>query len=168
MRSALRQNPSKAGPSVLDSGKPALFVLFAVIIHVLFALLFSEVTLSFKPPTAKRISLVLAPSRENQSEIVQTEAAWTSPQRLEPEFPVDETVSRLGAKLPELMQLDQPEETAFLSELSIPSVDIKDTAEKLCPRPSQELFSTLPAESKQMPIPEFALGSDFRDLSGEN
>ncbi|RJP17546.1 MAG: hypothetical protein C4520_16410 [Candidatus Abyssobacteria bacterium SURF_5] len=154
---------------MLHSGKPALFALFSVVVHILFVVLFAQVTLSFTPPPVKQLSLVLMSSGGGQSDIVQKEAVWISPKRIEPAFPVDAVLSELESEVPKWRHLAKPEDALFtLKETLLPVVDVKETADKLRPRPPDKLFAAPPAESKPMPTAEFALGPDLPRILHED
>jgi hypothetical protein len=154
---------------MLNSGKPIIFALFSVFIHALFALLFSRITLSFNPPEVRNVSLMLMTSGTGQSDIIQKEAVWSAPARLEPAFPVTEVLSDLESTIPQWMSLDRPEALVFAPRESLlPQVDINHAAEQLRPRCPIDIFAAPPAESKPMPTAEFALGSDFPDLFGKD
>jgi hypothetical protein len=154
---------------VLRTGKPTLFVFFSIIIHVSFALLFSQVTLSFNPPTAKQLTLTLVSGGGGKGDIIQKEAVWTAPQRVEPDFPVGEIYSRLEGEIPYRLSLDQPAEILLAPrEALIPSPKVSQVAEEVRPRPPKDLLAPLPAESKAVPTAEFALGSDIPELLNED
>jgi hypothetical protein len=154
---------------MLNSGKPVIFAFFSVLIHVFFALLFSKITLSFNPPAVKNVSLSLMTTGTGQSDIIQKEAVWSSPKRLEPAFPLTEVLAELESAVPQWMSLERPEALLFAPQESLlPQVDINHAAEKLRPRSPIDFFASPPAESKPMPTAEFALGSDFPDLFGKD
>jgi hypothetical protein len=154
---------------VLRTGKPALFILFSVIIHVSFALFFSQVTLSFTPPAEKQLTLTLLAAGAGKGDIIQKEAVWTAPQRVDPDFPVEEIYSRLQREIPYWLSLDQPDEALFAPRESlVPFPEIPQIAEKVRPHPPEDLLAPLPAESKPVPTAEFALGSDIRELLNED
>lgn len=154
---------------MLQSGKLAIFIVFSVIIHILFVIFFSHVTLSFTPPTAKKLSLALMTRGGRQSDIVQTQPVWVEPKRVEPDFPVKKVLSEMESEATDMRQIDQPESSVLTQqETLIPPPDIQEYAEKFRPRPSKDFFAPLPAETKPMPTAEFTLGPDFPELFDEN
>jgi hypothetical protein len=144
---------------VLYSGTIKIFVLFSIVIHVSFALLFAQVTLSFSPPTVRELSLTLVTRGGVQGEIIPSEAAWPMPPRAEPPLSVNEVLTSLDAEIEEWAQFGLPDSSFFSPDKTlIPHLEIADLAGRAHIGTSEGLFSQLPAESKATPIADFALG----------
>lgn len=151
--------------TMLYSGTIRIFVLFSIVIHVAFALLFAEVTLSFSPPIVRDLSLTLVTRGGVQGEIIPSEAAWPMPARAEPRLPVENVLRGLETEIEEWAQFGLPDSSFFSpDETLIPDPEIADLAGRASIGARADLFSQLPAESKAMPVADFALGPAAPDI----
>jgi hypothetical protein len=71
---------------VLDPAKLKIFALMSFVMHAAFVVLFARITLSFAPPEVKDLSLRIMTRAGAGGEIIQSEAAWPMPRRVEPGF----------------------------------------------------------------------------------
>ena len=144
---------------MLHPAKIKVFILFSILMHAAFALLFATVTLSFPPPPVKKLSLTIMTRGGGQGEIIQSEAAWPMPRRIEPEFSSEEGLRSFDIEIGEWMGFEQPNISSFSPKGSlIPKIEIAELAAKAQAGPPEELFARMPAESKARPLPDFALG----------
>ncbi len=152
---------------MLDSGKIKAFIIISLVMHLFFALIFNNVTARPTTPPDRKLSLFLVTRQASKSEIVQTTAAWPMPRRLEPDLPIAQTLKKLDSDAMQWAQVGLPD-TAYFSpkDTLIPQIQIAELAEKAYERDSTEALSRLPAESKSMPIADFALGPAFPEFSG--
>jgi hypothetical protein len=135
--------------------------------HAGFVLLFRNVTLSFSPPEAKNLSLTILVRGPGKGEIIQNEAAWPTPGRIEPPFPAQEALTRMSGDAQEWMRVGVPGAPYFtVKETLVPQLDIAALADMAYSEP-QDAFAQAPPESKAMPITEFALGPAFPTIFDE-
>jgi hypothetical protein len=152
---------------VLDSAKLKIFALMSVIIHVVFAVLFAQVTPSFQPPTLKRLSLTIMTREGAKGEIIRSEAAWPMPKRVEPGFAPDDALKDFGKEAAEWIEFRPPDPSLFEPKDTLsPGVNIRELAEKAYEPPANDFFSHPPPELKRMPVTDFALGPTAPDLLG--
>lgn len=150
---------------MLRSGKIAVFVLFSLVLHAGFALLFSEVRLSFTPPTVKELSLAIMARGGEQGEIIQSEAAWPTPSRLEPEFSAERMVKALESDTTRWTRFGVPAVSHFTPrETLAPEIDLGELAQKAHPGSHEQEFSQLAPERKTMPVADFALGPALPEI----
>lgn len=154
---------------MLYPGKVTIFAFFSILMHLAFALLFAKVTLSFSLPPVKELSLTLRTRGGGEGAIVQSKAAWPTPPRAEPAFSAEEVLGSLDAETEEWTQFGLPG-PAFFSpkETLAPQIEVAELAAKAYAGPPEGAFSRPPAESKAMPIADFALGSGFPEIFGSD
>jgi hypothetical protein len=151
---------------LLDSGKIKVFAVISILLHVAFVLLFGKVTFSSSPPD-KTIPLFFVTREASKAEIMQSTAAWPMPRRHEPPFPTEEALKRLDSDIMQWTQFGLPDSSHFSpKDTLIPQMKIAELAEKAYEGAPAEAFAQLPAESKPMPIADFALGPAFPEFSG--
>lgn len=144
---------------MLLPGKTRIFAMMSIFLHVAFAVLFAKVTLSFPPPPAKRLSLLIMTREGVRGEIIQNEAAWPIPHRIEPDFSVDDALEPFGTKVPEWIDYQMPPSSIFEPRETLTvKVDLKELAARAYEPPPEEFFSHLPPEMKPMPVTDFAIG----------
>jgi hypothetical protein len=152
---------------MLRPAKIKIFVLMSILMHVAFAMLFAETTLSFRPPPIKRLSLAIMIREGAKGEIIQSEAAWPTPKRIEPEFSADAALDDFKAEAVEWIYFQAPDPSLFEPiETLTPAVDFQQLAAKAYEGPSEEVFSNQPPEMKTMPATVFALGPAAPEILG--
>jgi len=155
--------------ALLHSDKIKIFLLFSVLIHVGFALLFTEVTLSFSPPIVRDLSLTLLTREGGQGEIIPSEAAWPTPPRSKPSFSAGEILATFETDIEDWTQFGLPDSSFFSpNNTLIPHVEIVELAAEARIDPPAGLFSHLPAETKATPIADFALGPAGPEIFGSD
>lgn len=153
---------------MLRSGKIGVFALFSVLMHVGFMALFHNVTLSFPPPLARDLSLTILVRGGGRGEIIQSEAAWPTPGRIEPEFSAEEALSLMRNEIRDWIHVTTPGLPYFTAkEPLVPKVDVAALADAAYPGAPRDAFAQAPPESKTMPMTEFALGPAFPALFDE-
>ncbi len=152
---------------MLDSGKIKVFVVLSVVMHVFFALMFNGVTVKPTVLPDKKLSLLLVAREASKTGIVQSTGAWPLPRRLQPALPAGQTLESLNPDIMRWAQVGLPDASYFSpKETIVPQIQIADLAEKAHEGTPTEVFAQLPAESKSMPIADFALGPAFPEFSG--
>lgn len=136
-----------------------------MLIHVVFAVLFAEVTLSFPPPVVKGMSLTILTREGGSAEIVRSEAAWPMPKRVEPEFSAGKALKGLDAGVEVWGRPVMSDSFFFVSpETMVSHKGVVELTDEAYSRPPDELFSRPHAESKAMPVTDFALGPTLPDI----
>jgi hypothetical protein len=152
---------------MLRPAKIKIFALMSILMHMAFALLFAKTTLSFPPPPMKTLSLAIIIREGAKSEIIQSEAAWPTPERAEPEFSVDISAADFEAEAVEWIYFQPPDPSLFEPlETLTPAVDFQQLAAKAYEPPPEEMFSHQPPEMKTMPATLFALGPAAPEILG--
>ena len=152
---------------MLRPAKVTVFALMSILMHVAFAMLFAETTLSFRPPPIKKLSLAIMIREGAKGEIIQSEAAWPTPARIEPEFSPDASMADFQAAADEWIYFQTPDPSLFEPiETLTPAVDLKQLAAKAYDLPPEEVFSNQPPEMKTMPAAVFALGPAAPEILG--
>lgn len=137
---------------MLPPGKPAIFICLSIVVHLLFALLFSEVALT-SPPAPKRMSLIFLPGPLTQSDI--REVVWTAPQPVTPRFPIDLILANLEQEATDWLTIDRPPASLFVPpEILFPPMEIGEVAKEIRPQLAQDFLDLPPADSKPMPLVE--------------
>jgi hypothetical protein len=153
--------------TVLQPAKVKIFAFMSVLIHVAFVILFAEVILSFQPPPVRKLALTIITRGGAKGEIVQTEAAWPMPGRIEPDFSPEKALDSFGAEIAEWIDFGAPDPSLFEpKETLMPAVDLQKLAAKAYAPPPEELFSHPAPELKTMPPTDFALGPSVPELLG--
>jgi hypothetical protein len=143
---------------VLHPAKLKLFVLLSVLMHIAFALLFAEVSLSFPPPQIQDMSLTILIQGKGRGDIVQVEAAWPMPERIEPEFSAQDTLKGFDKDIRNWTQLGMPDLSVFSpKDAIVPRMKTADFAAEALSGSSKDLITHIPAASKPVPIIDFAL-----------
>lgn len=139
----------------------------SALIHVVFAVLFAEITLSFPPPPIKKLALTIMIREGAKGEIIQSEAAWPTPQRhAEPGFSPDATLESFGPEASGWIDFETPDPSLFEPEKPLAaSVDIGRLAARAYDPPA-ELFSRPAPALKTMPLTDFALGPAAPEIFG--
>jgi hypothetical protein len=151
---------------LLHPTKLKFFVLISIFMHVGFAILFAKVSLSFVPPQVKKLSLVIMTRGEGRGDIVQDEAAWPMPKRMEPDFSAENELKSLEAEIKKWTRAGMPDLSFFSPKESIfPKMEITELAAEAHIKPPEELFSHLAAESKPRPLADFALRPAVPEIS---
>ncbi len=154
---------------MLLPARTKVFVTLSVFMHLAFALLFAEVTLSFPPPPIQKLSLMIITRGGGQGEIVQSEAGWPTPNRLEPGFSADRALKSLDADIPKWMEYAAPDPSIFTPRDALaPDIDIAELAAKAYEGAPGELFSHPPAESKPRPMAGLAIGPAVPEIFGSD
>ncbi len=137
--------------------------------HVAFALLFAQVIPSFSLPPVKELSLTLRTRGGGEGEIVQSKAAWPTPPRAEPAFSAEGVLKSFDADIEKWTQFGSPDIPSFSpKDTLVPRIDVAGLASKAYAGPPEGAFSRPPAESKVMPIADFALGPGFPEVFGSD
>jgi hypothetical protein len=152
---------------VLHPADVKIFGVMSVLIHVAFAVLFAEITLSFPPPPVRKLALTIMIREGAKGEIIQSEAAWPTPERqAAPGFSPDETLESFGSEATGWIDFETPDASLFDPKKPLAdSVDIGRLAAKAYAPPA-ELFSPPPPELKTMPLTDFALGPAAPEIFG--
>lgn len=133
--------------------------MMSILVHVVFAILFANVTLSFHLPPTKRLSLAIMIREGAKGEIIQSEAAWPTPTRIEPELPPATIPNDAEALAREWIHFQPPDAALFEPiETLTPDVDFQQLAAKAYEMPPEKVFANQPPETKAMPVADFALG----------
>jgi hypothetical protein len=152
---------------VLHPADVRIFGVMSVLIHVAFAVLFAEVTLSFPPPPVRKLALTIMIREGARGEIIQSEAAWPTPERHDaPGFSPDKILDNFGHETAEWIDFETPDPSLFdPKEPLADSIDIGRLAARAYDPPA-ELFSPPPPELKTMPLTDFALGPAAPEIFG--
>ncbi len=139
----------------------------SALIHVAFALLFAETTLSFTPKPVRTLALSIMIREGAKGEIIQSEAAWPTPGRhAAPGFSPDETLDSFGSEAAEWIDFEAPDPSLFEPKKPlVASIDIGRLAAGAYEPPTQ-LFSRPPPEFKAMPLTDFTLGPAAPEIFG--
>lgn len=152
---------------MLHPAKVKIFALMSVAMHVAFAVLFAEITLSFTPPVVKKLSLTIMTRESARGEIIQSEAAWPMPARSEPDFSPDATMQEFGSEATQWIDFRKPDPSLFeQDETLIPVIDLKNLAAKAYEPPPNELYAHPSPELKTMPVTDLALGPAVPEIFG--
>ncbi len=139
---------------MLESGKFKIFIILSFLTHVLFSLLFGMVGLSFDPPSARELSLMLLTRGGGEGDIIQIEPGWPLPPKIEPRLLADRVSPDLVPQIEEWTEIGVPEPLQFLpTGKVIPELEIPRLVEGGRREPPPHIFSRLPKEAK--PMPEF-------------
>ena len=146
-----------------------VFALLSALIHIGFALLFANLTLSFPPPPVKELSLTIMTRGGGQGEVIQSEAGWPTPKRFEPDFSAEKALQSLDDDIPKWIEYGTVDSSLFVPDDALtPNIDIAQLAAKADEAAPEEIFSHLPAESKTRPIPDFAVGPAMPEIFGSD
>ena len=143
---------------MLHPVKLRLFILLSVLMHVTFAVLFAKVGLSFPPPQSQEMSLRILIQGKGRGDIVQSEAAWPMPGRIEPDFSAHNVLVGFDKEIKNWTQLGMPDLSAFSpKDAVVPRMKTAELAAEAFSGSSEEQISGMPAASKPVPIVDFAL-----------
>lgn len=152
---------------MLRPAKIEIFALMSILMHVTFVMLFAETTLSFRPPQVKTLSLAIMIREGAKGEIIQSEAAWPRPERIEPEFSPAESPADFKAQAVQWIDFQPPDPSLFEPiETLTPPVDLQQLAAKAYEPPPEELFTNQPPEMKTAPETVFTLGPAAPEILG--
>ena len=143
---------------MLHPAKLRLFVLLSVLMHIAFAVLFAKVSLSFPPPQSQELSLTILIQGKGRGDIIQSEAVWPMPKRIEPGFSAQNTLKSFDKEIENWTQLGMPDLSVFSpKDAIVPRMKTAELAAEALSGSSEELISHMPAASKPVPIIDFAL-----------
>lgn len=136
--------------------------------HVAFVILFAKVGLSFTPPQDRGLSLILLMRGKGGGDIIQSEAAWPTPHRIEPDFSTKEILRDFDGEIKTWARLGVPELSFFApKEMMVPQVETAQLADNAHSLPT-ESFSHAPAELKPMPRVDFTLPQTMPEIFKDN
>ncbi len=139
----------------------------SVLMHVVFAVLFAEITPSFEPRMVRPLALTIMVREGAKGEIIQSEAAWPMPVRAEPDFSHDAALDGFGLEAAEWIDFATPDPSLFEPKKPLAAaVDIRKLAARAYDPPKPEAFPHLPSEFKTMPATNFALGPAAPEIFG--
>lgn len=139
----------------------------SVLMHVVFAVLFAEITPSFEPRMVRPLALTIMVREGAKGEIIQSEAAWPMPVRAEPDFSHDTALDDFGLEAAEWIDFATPDPSLFEPKKPLAAaVDIRKLAARAYDPPKPEAFPHLPPEFKTMPVINFALGPGAPEIFG--
>ena len=152
---------------MLPPAKIKIFAVMSALMHVVFAVLFAETTLSSTPRPVTDLALTIMIREGARGEIIQSEAAWPTPARIaEPGFSPEETLDSFGPEAAEWIDFEAPNSSRFEPKKPlVASIDIGRLAAGAY-EPPTELFAPPPAEFKTMPLTDLALGPAAPELFG--
>jgi len=143
---------------VLHPAKLRLFVLLSVLMHIAFAVLFAKVSLSFPPPQSQELSLTILIQGKGRGDIIQSEAVWPMPKRIEPSFAAQNTLKGFDKEIESWTQLGMPDLSVFSpKDAIVPRMKTAGLAAEAYSGSSEKLILHMPAASKPVPISDFAL-----------
>lgn len=152
---------------MLHPAKVGIFALMSVLIHVAFVVLFAEITLSFQPPMVRPLALTIMVREGAKGEIIQSEAAWPTPVRAEPDFSHDAALEDFGLEAAEWIDFATPDPSLFEPKKPLAAaVDIRKLAARAYEPPKPEIYLHLPPELKTMPATNFAIGPAAPEIFG--
>jgi len=142
---------------VLHPAKLRLFVLLSVLMHIAFAVLFARVSLSFPPPQTQKMSLTILIQGKGHADIVQTEAVWPMPDRIDPTFSADNVLKEFDSDIKNWAEIGMPDLSLFSPKDGVvPRMQTAHLATEAYRGSTEELITDIPAASKPVPIIDFA------------